>query len=109
MALRAANDELTIRVAELLEENERLQAFVEKALIAQSNNKSVSVGCNPQELRRVLVTGSGSNSTAKKWIDANQANCTKQELSYIYKNINGWSGYPMGDSIRLVRYYMDQK
>lgn len=108
-SLQAANDELTLRVAELLEENRNLRRHVENALVAASQGRPVVVGCDPQELRRELVTSDGWPSTATDWIDANQSECTVQQLEYIYQNIDKWSSKPMATADRLLRYYIDQR
>ena len=107
--LKAANDALTIRVAELLEENARLQAFVEQALLAQSAGRAVSRGCDPQDLRRTLVEGSGTPSSANEWLKKNADDCTATDLTYIIQNVNSWTSYVMNDSVRLAQYYRDQK
>lgn len=107
--LKAANDALTIRVAELLEENARLQAFVEQALLAQSAGQPVAPGCDPQDLRRTLVEGSGSPLSANEWLKKNAEDCSTTDLAYIIQNVNQWSPYNMNDSVRLAEYYRDQK
>ena len=107
--LKAANDALTIRVAELLEENARLQAFVEQALLSQSEGKPVTRGCDPQDMRRALVEGRGQPAIANTWLKANGDECSKQDLEYIIDNVELWSSFGMGDARRLAQYYADQK
>ena len=110
VTLRAANDALTLRVAQLLEENSRLQEFAEKALIAQSQGKAVSRGCDPQKLRRDLVESNNpTNARAISWLKKYGASCSKGELSYIDSQIESWSQYSMSQTRRLVQYYVDQK
>ena len=112
VTLRAANDALTLRVAQLLEENSRLQAFTEEVLITQSQGKRVSRGCDPQDLRRVLVESSNSAyppAIAKNWVKENADKCSKQDLDYIKRNVGKWSSYSFGEVIRLADYYIDQK
>ena len=107
--LKAANDALTIRVAELLEENARLQAFVEQALLSQSEGNPVTRGCDPQDLRRELVEGNGLPSSANAWLKRHADDCSATDLTYIIQNVNSWSSYAMYDSVRLAQYYRDQK
>ena len=108
--LRAANDALTMRVAQLLEENSRLQAFAEEALLAQSQGKVVTRGCDPQDLRRTLVESNQAVPyVAKDWLKKNADNCSKQDLEYISRNVQNWSSYSFGEVVRLVDYYADQK
>jgi hypothetical protein len=109
VTLRAANDALTLRVAELLQENARLQEFTEKALVAQSKGETVSRGCDPQGLRKSLVEGDGYSSHANSWLKENAINCSKSDLEYIRVNVGSWSGYDMSDTRRLATYYADQK
>jgi hypothetical protein len=111
ITLKAANDELTLRVAELLAENKRLQDFTKKALVAKSQGKTISKGCDPQKLRKKIVTGAGIDHTdiVKKWINANEANCTIEELTYIKLNVQDWSIWPMSSNRKLLSYLIDQK
>lgn len=110
VTLRAANDALTLRVAQLLEENSRLQEFAEKALIAQSQGKAVSRGCDPQKLRRDLVESNNpTNALAISWLKKYGSSCSESELNYIDSQIESWSHYSMGQTRRLVQYYADQK
>lgn len=110
VTLRAANDALIMRVAQLLEENSRLQAFAEEALIAQSRGESVSRGCDPQDLRRTLVESyQALPAVAKAWVKDNSDKCSKQDLRFIKQNVESWSNYSMREVIRLVDFYIDQK
>ena len=108
--LRAANDALTMRVAQLLEENSRMQAFAEDALLAQSQGRPVSRGCDPQDLRRKLVESNQAvPSIAKSWLKENAGNCSASDLRYVKENVRNWSRYGMDDVILLANYYIDQK
>ena len=109
LTLKAANDALTVRVAELLAENKRLEEFAKKAMVAKASNKRVSIGCDPQELRELLVLGDGYNSSAESWLKENHQDCTKENLDEINNKLGGWSSYDMRDARRLVRFYRDQK
>ena len=109
VTLQGANDALNLRVAELLVENARLQAFTERALVAQSKGETVSRGCDPQDLRKLLVEASGSPHVANPWLKENAINCSKSDLEYIRANVGSWSGYNMSDTRRLATYYADQK
>lgn len=107
--LKAANDALTIRVAELLEENARLQTFVEQALLSQSEGNPVTRGCDPQDLRRELVESNGVPSSANAWLKKHADDCSATDLKYIIENVQSWSFYDMGSAKRLAEYYADQK
>jgi len=105
--LKAANDELTTRVAELLKENKRLEEFAMQALIAKSNNEKVVPGCDTQALRKTMVTGSGSASTAQKWLDQNGEKCTKEQLKYLWENLQRWGSYDLSSQLRYIDYLFD--
>ena len=110
--LRAANDALTTRVAELLEENARLQAFVEQALLSQSEGKPVTRGCDPQDMRRAMVESeysSAHQSIANTWLKDNGGDCSQSDLEYIIQNVQSWSSYNMSAARRLAQYYVDQR
>lgn len=109
VTLQEANDALTLRVAELLVENARLQAFTERALVAQSKGEPVSRGCDPQDLRKLLVEASGAPYVANPWLKENAINCSKSDLEYIKANVRSWSRYDMSDAVNLADYYADQK
>ena len=109
LTLKAANDALTMRVAELLEENKRLEKFVKKAMVAKASNKKVSIGCDPQELREQLVLVDGRPSSANQWLEAHYEDCTKADLKEINDKIGSWSAYGMTDTRRKIRFYIDQK
>ena len=105
--LKAANDELTTRVAELLKENKRLEEFAMQALIAKSNNEKVVPGCDTQALRKTMVTGSGFASTAQKWLDQNGEKCTKEQLKYLWENLQRWGSYDLSSQLRYIDYLFD--
>jgi hypothetical protein len=108
--LKAANDALVIRVAELLAENQRLTEFLEKALVAESNNEPVMLGCDPQSLREMIVKASGNPTPrAKAWVEENQASCTAEQLTYMHRNIENWTIYTMGSVRILILFYRDNK
>lgn len=110
--LKAANDALTIRVGELLEENARLQAFVEQALLAQASGQNVTRGCDPQDMRRAIVETTSESrqpSVANSWLKESGDDCSRSDLEYISENVQSWSSYSMGSAKRLAEYYADQK
>ena len=105
--LKATNDELTTRVAELLKENKRLETSLREVLIAKSNNQRIVEGCDTQALRKNLVSGDGDPSIAQSWLDGYGDKCSKEQLKYLSKNLRSWSGWNMGDPIRYVDYLID--
>jgi hypothetical protein len=109
ITLRATNDVLNFRVAQLLEENARLQTFADKPLNAQAAGETVNALCDHNELRSVLIEGSGRQFNATDWLRKNAEKCSKADLQYIALNIHDWTSYAMYEAIRLARFYADQK
>lgn len=107
--LRATNEALNLRLAQLLEENARLRKSDDTTVIAQAGWKSVSADCDPNDLRRVLTEGSGRQFNATEWLKRNARKCSKADLHYIAINIQDWTSYAMYDAIRLAKFYVDQK
>jgi hypothetical protein len=107
--LRATNEALNLRLAQLLEENARLRKSDDTTVIAQAGWKSVSAECDPNELRRLLTEGSGRQFNATEWLKRNARKCSKADLQYIAINIHDWTSYAMYDAIRLAKFYADQK
>lgn len=107
--LRATNEALNLRLAQLLEENARLRKSDDTTVIAQAGWKSVSAECDPNELRRLLTEGSGREFNATEWLKRNARKCSKADLQYIAINIHDWTSYAMYDAIRLAKFYADQK
>ena len=107
--LRATNETLNLRLAQLLEENARLRKSDDTTVIAQAGWKSVSAECDPNELRRLLTEGSGRQFNATEWLKRNARKCSKADLQYIAINIHDWTSYAMYDAIRLAKFYADQK
>ena len=105
--LKAANDELTTRVAELLKENKRLEEFAKQALISTSNNQKVVAGCDTQDLRKSMVSGAGLPITAQAWLDRHGKNCNKEQLQYLRENLGRWSTYSQADPVRYVLFLLD--
>lgn len=105
--LKATNDELTLRVAELLKENERLEAFAKEALIAKSNNKKIVEGCDTKDLRREIVSTAGYASTARYWLDRHGDKCNEEQLEFLIENLDSWSSYTMAGPIRYIRFLLD--
>lgn len=109
LTLKAANDALTMRVAELLAENKRLEEFARNAMIAQTSNTRVSIGCDPNQLRKIATVDQAPPSEIEGWLKSNWQNCKAEQLGFIVNNLSSWTSYLVGDEIRLARYYRDQK
>lgn len=107
--LKATNDELTMRVAELLEQNARLEAFAKRALVAQSQERTVVVGCDVRGIRKTMVEGSGKPRVLKDWLIKHQSSCTTKQLQDIKKNMDSWTAFSLFDEHRLLEFYIEDR
>lgn len=88
--LKATNDELTKRVAELLDENAKLKAHVTdivKQMREAPNSKKVIIGgCNPQGIYENLMLEFAShnrNNFLEPWLQENGKQCTEKDFEFI--------------------------
>ena len=97
--LQIANDELALRLADVLSENKRLEKFVDNALSAKASGQKVVLGCDPDKLESHIVLDlSSDNETSKKrkaemWIKENGPECTVGQLQHIYDTIENYLMY----------------
>ncbi len=56
-----------------------------------------------------MVLGANNPTQVKRWIDTNEANCTKNELVYIRKNVQDWTNFGMSSVHKLLNYLIDHK
>ena len=112
--LQIENDELVLRLAEVLLENRRLEKFVNQALTAKKAGQKVVTGCDPLVLERnvVLDWASASDMTIKSksesWIRDNGPNCTANQLQTIYNEIAGYLLYESG-SKKMLKYMIKSR
>jgi hypothetical protein len=64
---------------------------------------------DPQKLRKQMVLGTNNPTQVKRWIDTNEANCTKDELVYIRENVQDWTNFGMSSVHKLLNYLIDHK
>ena len=95
LQMKAANDELTKRVAELLDENAKLKAHVANVLKqmreAPSGNTNINLeGCNPQAIYEKFmlqyeksIYSGGRWSFIEPWLKKNGKQCTEEDFKYI--------------------------
>jgi hypothetical protein len=98
--LQIENDELVLRLAEVLIENKRLEKFVNEALNAKEAGQKVVSGCDPRELEKLVVISWASeswpaiNRKSEAWIRTFGPNCTINQLNTIYNEIGNYTDYP---------------
>jgi len=89
LKLQAANDALTERVAELLQENRRLQKAVQDALQAQQSGSKIVSGCDVESYARVIAFSSDNSITQERksmeWLRKSGATCTAAQLDQLLK------------------------
>ena len=109
LTVLATNEGLQLKLAQLRGENAQLHTSPDTAVTSQAAGISVSEGCDPNELRRVLTEGSGRQFNATEWLKRNALQCSKADLQYIAINLPKWSSFAMYDAIRLAQFYANQK
>lgn len=114
MKLQAANDALTERVAELLQENRRLQKAVQDALNAQKTGVRIANGCQTADLQRAMAMTSNAfakNQEAMNWLKANGEKCKPDQLHLIIEKLKTWGNDEFGiytqDAQSLARFYLE--
>jgi hypothetical protein len=87
-------DEMTLRNAELLKENQRLEKQVLESLKAERTGGKFVAGCDTNEAKEIVVFASPEYTASKvflAWVKSNDAQCTKDQLSWIGSNALSWS------------------
>ena len=114
LKLQAANDALTERVAELLQENRRLQKAVQDALNAQKTGVRITNGCQTTDLQKAMAMTSSSsakNREAMNWLKANGEKCKPDQLRLIIQKLTIWGNDEYGvytvDAQSLARFYLE--
>ena len=109
--LKAANDELTKRVAELLDENSKLKAhvtdIVKQMREAPAGKKVVVGGCNAQGIQEALMLEFGRMDRHEflgPWLEKNGKQCTEEEPKFIEKTLIPEVYYSSRPE-ELVRYF----
>ena len=112
--LQIENDELVLRLAEVLIENRRLEKFVDEALSAKKTGGKVVTGCDPLVLEKnivlewVSVSQTTIKSKSESWIRDNGPNCTVNQLQTIYNEISGYLYYS-GSSRKMLKYMIKSR
>ena len=115
LQMKAANDELTKRVAELLDENAKLKAHVASILKqmreAPSSSASLVVGgCNPQSIydQFMLEFSYGNrNELIESFLKSNGRNCSEADFKFIEGLYTDF--YPTFRTKELIKYYRNTR
>ncbi|MDC6471245.1 hypothetical protein PQ077_01345 [Litorivicinus sp.] len=106
LKLLAANDALTERVAELLQENRRLQKAVQDALNAQKTGSKIVTGCDTKQFHKTIAFESNSilqEAASMDWLKENGAECTQSQLSTLVPIVKSMSF--SSASLNLIKFY----
>ena len=112
--LQIENDELVLRLAEVLLENRRLEKIVNEALSAQNSGQKVVSGCDPEELeQKVAIEWASIGSLAiasrsENWIRENGPKCTVSQLKTISNEIKSLLYYP-STSEKMLKYMIKSR
>ena len=112
--LQIENDELVLRLAEVLLENRRLEKIVNEALSAQKLGQEVVSGCDPKELEQKAAiewASNGDPSIARKsenWIRENGPKCTVSQLKTISNEIKSLLYYST-TSEKMLKYMIKNR
>ena len=97
--LQIENDELVLRLAEVLIENRRLEKFANEALSAKKAGQKVVAGCDPLVLQKNIFVDwaslgdIGISSKSESWIRDYGPKCTVNQLKTIYIQIEDYLYY----------------
>ena len=97
--LQIENDELVLRLAEVLIENRRLEKFANEVLSAKKMGRKVVAGCDPLVLEKNIFidwasTGDrGISKRSESWIRDYGPKCTVNQLKTIYNKIEEYLYY----------------
>ena len=112
--LQIENDELVLRLAEVLLENRRLEKIVNEALSAQNSGQKVVSGCDPEELeQKVAIEWASIGSLAiasrsENWIRENGPKCTVSQLKTISNEIKSLI-YFSSTSEKMLKYMIKNR
>ena len=112
--LQIENDELVLRLAEVLLENRRLEKIVNEALSAQNSGQKVVSGCDPKELEQKVAIEWASiheltiASLSEKWIRENGPKCTLSQLKTISNEIKSLLYFP-STSEKMLKYMIKNR
>ena len=117
LQMKAANDELTKRVAELLDENTKLKAHMANVLkqireAPPGKTNIVIVGCNPQAIYenlmiqyvRTMYWNGSRRSFIEPWLQKNGKKCTEEDFKYIETTFLP-EMYDTNRSKELIRFF----
>ena len=97
--MRTTIDQLTLRVAELVKENDRLEEATLSALASVREGKKVVLGCDVQEFEKAMAYSEWNFITAEQWVRPNASKCTDAQIKELLKLIGRKSFFEGSKSI----------
>ena len=113
--LQIENDELVLRLAEVLLENRRLEKIVNEALSAQNSGQKVVSGCDPKELEQKAAIEWASNHEStiairsENWIRENGPKCTVSQLKTIANQVRPLLGNYSATAEKMLKYMIKNR
>ena len=113
--LQIENDELVLRLAEVLLENRRLEKIVNEALSAQKLGQEVVSGCDPKELEQKAAIEWASDGTimiahySERWIRTNGPKCTVSQLKTIANQVLPLLGNYTATAEKMLKYMIKNR
>jgi len=115
--MQTAIDEITLRLAGVLEENRRLSDSLKEVLESSHRGQRVVVGCDTKRLRANMATptsGSGKANELHDFLLKNGKKCTNEQLRLILNNRMKWADdtnppwFYTDKSVPLIELYLEK-
>lgn len=106
--LKTTNNELVLRLAEVLEENTKLKTAIKQAISASNKSIKIVSGCDPLEFHKSVVFANGAlnqENISIAWIKRNGPTCSIPQLKQIILTAKSNVTYRT-DSIKLLNYFI---
>jgi hypothetical protein len=109
LRLEATVEELTLQLAEALEERNNLREALSEAMRSQSSGKKVVSGCDILEIKeRVAYSSAPMDTVLARWLrsENNAKKCTRIQLMELRDtyNLQSWT-----DSSEIINFELGQR
>lgn len=91
--LIATNDQLVLRIAELIRENKNLKELIRKSVKPTTEEIATNSKCNIEQFKKKIseLGDTHSTKTVFFWLEQNFKYCNKKELFFIRNSVAEWS------------------
>ena len=104
--MRTTIDQLTLRVAELVKENDRLEEATLSALSSVREGKKVVVGCDTGEYQKTMAYSNWSSVKSVDWVKANASKCSDNQIKELLELLSGRS-FHYNDSRSVLNFELE--